>query len=73
MYAVKELDNRELRGKAIAQLEDQVNRLGVAIYQVKSQSGNGSHLVRSNERGWTCTCPDHVYREVKCKHTFKAI
>ncbi|MCJ7506755.1 DDE-type integrase/transposase/recombinase [Candidatus Bathyarchaeota archaeon] len=60
--------SRELRGKAIAQLEGQINRLSVAIYQVKSQSGNGPYLVRSNEKGWTCTCPDHLYREVKCKH-----
>jgi len=59
---------RESRGKAIAQLEGQINRLGVAIYQVRSQSGNGPYLVRSSERGWTCTCPDHLYREVKCKH-----
>jgi len=65
---VKELDSRELRGKAIAQLESQISQLGVAIYQVKSQSGNGSYLVRSSERGWTCTCPDHLYRGVKCKH-----
>jgi transposase-like protein len=65
---VKELDSRELRGKAIAQLEGQINRLGVALYQVRSQSGNGWYSVRSDERGWTCTCPDHLYREVKCKH-----
>jgi len=62
------LEGRELRGKAIAQLEGQVSQLGVAVYQVKSQSGNGSYLVRSSEKGWTCTCPDHLYREVKCKH-----
>ena len=63
-----ELDCRELRGKAIARLDGQISRLGVALYQVKSQSGNGWHFVRSGRQGWECSCPDHVYREVKCKH-----
>ena len=62
------LDTRELRGKAIMQLDGQISRLGVALYQVRSQSGNGWYFVRSGERGWICTCPDHVYREMKCKH-----
>jgi len=62
------LDGRESRGKAIAQLEGQVTRLGVATYQVKSQSGRGSYLVKSSGKDWTCSCPDQIYREVKCKH-----
>jgi len=26
--------------------------------------------VHLTESGWTCTCPDHFYRNVKCKHLF---
>jgi len=59
---------REIKGRTIAQLDGQITRLGPHLYQVKSQSGNGQYFVRSSELGWTCTCPDQIYRQVKCKH-----
>ena len=67
-YVVIELDSRELRGKAIVRLDGQISRLGVGRYQVKSQSSNGEYHVHFTDTGWTCSCPDHIYREVKCKH-----
>jgi len=67
MYVMPEC-SREERGRAITQLDGQIARLDVATYQVRSQSGSGSYLVKSSPKGWTCSCPDHVYREVKCKH-----
>ena len=39
-------------------------------YIVKSQSGNGTYDVIATELGWTCSCPDHVHRGVKCKHIY---
>lgn len=61
--------SRELKGKAIAQVDGQITRLGPTDCRVKSQSGNGFYLVHfSTLEGWKCSCPDHVYREVKCKH-----
>jgi transposase-like protein len=37
---------------------------------VKSQSSNGDYNVSSTDLGLVCSCPDHTYRGVKCKHIF---
>ena len=37
-------------------------------YRVNSQSGHGVYRVLKKEAVWECSCPDHIYREVKCKH-----
>ena len=60
-------DPREERGTAIAQVGG-VKRISPKLYRVTSQSGNGSYGVRLAASGWTCSCPDHFYREIKCKH-----
>ena len=67
MQAVNGID-REMRGKAISDLKEQVERLGPHEYKVNSQSGNGKYQVLRTELGWRCSCPDHVFRDVKCKH-----
>ena len=63
---------REERGKMIAEQPNAIERLGERYYRVTSQSGNGTYIVtkaRMNRTiGWGCECPDHVYRQVKCKH-----
>jgi len=67
-----EVITRQERGRMIAQQPDQIQRLGERTYRVTSQSGNGTYFVtkaRMNRViGWVCECPDHVYRQVKCKH-----
>jgi len=60
-------DLREERGKTIAEVHG-VKRLDSDSYRVTSQSGNGAYNVHSDESGWKCDCPDHQYRNVKCKH-----
>ncbi len=57
-----------MRGQVIAKLTDQVKRLDDKTYQVNSQSGHGLYTVVKGYRDWRCSCPDHMYREVKCKH-----
>ena len=57
-----------MRGLQIAQLKDQIQRIDDGAYKVNSQSGNGKYDVLSTERGWTCSCPDHQFRQVCCKH-----
>ena len=59
---------REMRGLQIAQLKDQIQRIDDGTYKVSSQSGNGKYDILSTERGWTCSCPDHQFRRVCCKH-----
>jgi transposase-like protein len=63
------IEARELRGKEIATASDQIERIDRLNYIVKSQSGRGFYTVHSETSdGWQCSCPDHVYRDVKCKH-----
>ena len=61
-------DGRELRGKAITESSNQIRRIDEQTYRVSSQSGNGAYDVRHTEQGWKCSCPDYIYRGVKCKH-----
>jgi len=64
-----DLDPRQERGQSIAALDGQVVRLGQVDYQVKSQSGRGFYHVHfDTDGGRKCSCPDHIYREIKCKH-----
>jgi transposase len=60
--------SRDLRGKAIAEQGDQIKKLGVNSFKVKSQSGHGAYEVKSTKDGMTCTCPDFTYRGGRCKH-----
>jgi len=48
-----------------------ITRINENTYHVKSQSGNGSSyivLLSTASGRWKCTCPDHTYRHVDCKH-----
>jgi len=65
----KELDEgRVMRGQEIAKHEGKIKRLDAQTYQVSSQSGHGLYSVVKRDGVWACSCPDHIYREVKCKH-----
>jgi transposase-like protein len=64
----KQIIDRKQQGELIANIVGAVTRIGESNYSVKSQSSNKSYNVNSNEIGWVCSCPDHIYRGVKCKH-----
>ncbi len=69
MAPPKQIDeSRVMRGQQIAKVEGQIKRLDERTYQVNSQSGQGLYTVVRLVRGWRCSCPDHIYRETKCKH-----
>jgi len=59
---------REMRGMAIAEQPNQVKRVSNNLYKVNSQSGNGEYTITQSAVGWSCSCPDHEHRGVKCKH-----
>lgn len=61
-------DIRKAKGDKIAHKKDAVKRLNETRYRVRSQSGNGMYYVDKTEIGWMCTCPDHKFRGMKCKH-----
>jgi len=59
---------REVKGKEIVEKQDQINRLNESHYEVKSQSRNQTHDVIGTEFGWSCSCEDHNFRKICCKH-----
>jgi transposase-like protein len=62
-------EGRVMRGQAIYKSGAQIKRLDAGTYQVNSQSGHGLYTIVNGEKyGWRCSCPDHIYREIKCKH-----
>src|SRR5208282_4406332 len=68
MTAIVEVERRA-RGQVISKLDDQIERLDGLTYKVRSQSSNGSYVVKfSTLNDWSCGCPDHIYRGMKCKH-----
>jgi transposase-like protein len=64
---------RVVKAQAIVKLGNQVKRLDDQTYQVTSQSGHGTYSVVRRGRSWRCSCPDHMYREVKCKHIWAVV
>jgi putative transposase len=59
---------RESRGKAIAEMGNQIERIDEHSYKVKSQTSNVIYNVKSTEIGWKCSCLDHTTKGLKCKH-----
>ena len=59
---------RQQRGEVIAHKQNQIHRINDTAYKVSSQSSDKQYDVISTERGWVCSCPDHKYRHVCCKH-----
>jgi putative transposase len=64
------LVSREERGKAIAELKGQIQRIDNDTYTVKSQTGKGTYTINRTTYGWTCSCPDNTYRHLICKHIY---
>ncbi len=59
---------RQERGRMIVEKSDQIQRIDECKYRVASQSGKGFYAVVKKGGNWACKCPDHIYREIKCKH-----
>ena len=62
--------NRQQEGMVIANIDGAIKRISELKYVVKSQNCNGGYDVCSTDLGWVCSCPDHKFRGVKCKHIF---
>ena len=60
-------NTREEKGKEIASKND-LHRLDRNTYRVRSQTTSRVYDVVRAENGWICTCPDHKFRKVCCKH-----
>src|SRR5213593_369753 len=62
------VNSREERATLILKDEKAITRIDSQRYFVKSQSGNGEYEVIFSEFGAGCSCSDHLYRGVECKH-----
>jgi hypothetical protein len=60
--------HRQQEGELKALAKGSIKILDDGNYIVNSQSGNGSYNVQLTTLGFVCSCPDHIYRGVKCKH-----
>ena len=60
--------NRKERGQQIAQQTNNIKRINENHYAVNSKSRNKQHDVISLESGWVCSCEDHNFRKICCKH-----
>jgi len=61
------MSNREESGR---QLQNNVRRIDDRNYKVKSSNQNVTYSVLATTIGWSCSCPDHMFRGVKCKHVY---
>lgn len=61
-------DSREMKAESIAKQFGWVRRVNETQYKVHSQRLESEYDVLSTQTGWYCACPDHVYRQMKCKH-----
>jgi putative transposase len=59
--------NREELGKL---LQNNVNRIDDNTYSIKSLTRDEIYNILSTGLGWICSCPDHMYRGVRCKHIY---
>lgn len=64
----KTTNQRQLKGKKIAEKQGQITRIDKDYYLVKSQTKDKQYDVIATENGWECSCPDHTFRQVCCKH-----
>jgi putative transposase len=67
---MNETNARQQQGQIIVNSDGSIRRINELIYSVISQSGNSNYEVHSTEIGWVCSCPDHKFRGVKCKHVW---
>jgi putative transposase len=59
--------NREESGRL---LQNNVKRLNERNYQVKSLTRDEVYKILVTSIGWVCSCADHMFRGVKCKHIY---
>ncbi len=63
----KQQVNREESGRL---LQANVKRIDERNYQVKSLTRDEIYKILITSIGWVCSCADHMFRGVKCKHIY---
>lgn len=69
--AVELTNKRQMAGYRLA-AQGVIEQTGAHDWFVRSSSGNNytvtRHVNPDDDVMWECECPDHVHREVECKH-----
>lgn len=66
----KPKDERAIRGYAILAKRDEPKQVKGNIFRVPSQNSKDYYYVTNKNGELYCTCPDHKYRKVTCKHIY---
>jgi hypothetical protein len=61
-------ETREERAKELNKNPYAIKKINDTLYDVWSQTGDGSYRVSLVGANWKCNCPDHIKNDVKCKH-----
>src|SRR3989338_6864843 len=61
-------NERQEKGKVIAEQGNQIRRIDETTYSVRSQTRHINYTVIKTNSGFVCNCPDHTFRKVCCKH-----
>jgi transposase-like protein len=65
-----QITTRQMKALTIVGQSDQIKRINATNYKVKSQSSDFWYDVTRvpQESKWNCSCPDHIFRNLDCKH-----
>ncbi|MDD2665561.1 MAG: transposase [Methanocellales archaeon] len=63
-------DHRLLRGQNMVENGFEPTVLSEGVFNVPSRTNEEIYTVMNSIDGWTCSCPDHFYRRVTCKHIY---
>src|SRR3970282_2899002 len=61
-------NERQEKGKEIAEKQNQIRRIDETTYSVRSQTRHINYTVIKTNSGFVCNCPDHTFRKICCKH-----
>ncbi|MCA9819883.1 MAG: DDE-type integrase/transposase/recombinase [Nitrosarchaeum sp.] len=61
---------RDQKGLEISLIAQNIRRENSRVYKVRSQSSPKTYSVTRDGLTWECSCPDHKFRHVICKHIF---
>ncbi len=66
----QQITTRQMKALTIVGQSDQIKRINTTNYKVKSQSSDFWYDVTRvpQESKWNCSCPDHIFRNLDCKH-----
>jgi hypothetical protein len=74
---MRRFSRRALRGLAIVAKGEQIERIGMGLFLVKSQSSPlGYHIIRKDDTSqaeWYCDCEDFEKRMKPCKHVYAVL